>query len=318
MRAAATGIGGRLIVRRRAPAAAEAPSGGAGTDMTFGSPLRATGRLIVYLALTLSLIPVQAAALALGSRLAERLPVFYHRLCCRILGITVVRSGAPSTARPTLFVSNHTSYIDITVLSSAVPVSFVAKAEVAGWPLFGLLAKLQRTVFVDRKRGSTREQRDGLAARLAAGDSLMLFPEGTSDDGNRILPFRSALFSVAENRQGDRAPLVVQPVSLAYTRLDGFPVGYALRPLVAWYGDMSMGAHLWRLAGLGRLTATIEFHAPVTIDEFGSRKALAEHCQRKVANGVARALSGRPAESSTLGGAGLIKSPAMSKPRTGG
>jgi lyso-ornithine lipid O-acyltransferase len=317
MRAAATGIGGRLIVRRRAPAAAEAPSGGAGTDMTFGSPLRATGRLIVYLALTLTLIPVQAAALALGSRLAVRLPVFYHRLCCRILGITVETSGAPSTARPTLFVCNHTSYIDITVLSSAMQISFVAKAEVAGWPLFGLLAKLQRTVFVDRKRGSTMEQRDGIAARLAAGDNLMLFPEGTSDDGNRILPFRSALFSVAENREGDRAPLVVQPVSLAYTRLDGFPIGYAMRPLIAWYGDMAMGGHLWRLAGLGKLTATIMFHPPVTIAAFGSRKALAEHCQRKVARGVAAALSGRPPESSTIIAAGLIKSPAMSKSRMG-
>ena len=269
MRVGATGIGGRLIVRRRAPAAAEPPRR-AGGEMAFGSPLRGAVRLVVYLALTLSLIPVQAALLGLGSRLVERLPVFYHRLCCRILGITVQLSGAPSPARPTLFVCNHTSYIDITVLSSALPVSFVAKAEVAGWPLFGLLAKLQRTVFVDRKRGSTREQRDGIAARLAAGDNLMLFPEGTSDDGNRLLPFRSALFSVAEMREDGRPPLVVQPVSLAYTRLDGFPIGYGLRPLVAWYGDMAMGGHLWRLAGLGKLTATVAFHPPVTIAEFRS------------------------------------------------
>jgi 1-acyl-sn-glycerol-3-phosphate acyltransferase len=317
MRVAATGIGGRLIVRRRAPAA-EAPSRRPGAEMGFGSPLRATLRLIVYLALTLSLIPVQAAALGLGSRLAERLPTFYHRLCCRILGITVERRGVPSTARPTLFVCNHTSYIDITVLSSAMPVSFVAKAEVAGWPLFGLLAKLQRTVFVDRKRGSTLEQRDGISARLAAGDNLMLFPEGTSDDGNRILPFRSALFSVAENRDGSREPLVVQPVSLAYTRLDGFPLGYAMRPLIAWYGDMAMGSHLWRLAGLGKLTATVEFHRAVTIAEFRSRKGLAEHCQRMVASGVAAALAGRPPpESSTILDARLIKSPAMSKPPMG-
>ena len=311
MRAAATGIGGRLIVRRRAPAAAEAPGGSDG-EIGFGSPLRAVVRLVVYLAFTLALIPVQAAALRLGSRLVERLPVFYHRQCCRILGIKVELSGTPSTARPTLFVCNHTSYIDITVLSSAMPISFVAKAEVAGWPLFGLLAKLQRTVFVDRKRGSTMEQRDGIAARLAAGDNLMLFPEGTSDDGNRILPFRSALFSVAEGREAGGEPLVVQPVSLAYTRLDGFPVGYGMRPLIAWYGDMAMGGHLWRLAGLGRLTATIAFHRPVTIAEFRSRKGLAEHCQRTVAAGVAAALAGRTPESSTNVAGGLVKSAAMS------
>ena len=311
MRAAATGIGGRLIVRRRAPAAAEAPGGSDG-EIGFGSPLRAVVRLVVYLAFTLALIPVQAVALRLGSRLVERLPVFYHRLCCRILGIRVECSGTPSTARPTLFVCNHTSYIDITVLSSAMPISFVAKTEVAGWPLFGLLAKLQRTVFVDRKRGSTMEQRDGIAARLAAGDNLMLFPEGTSDDGNRILPFRSALFSVAEGREAGQDPLVVQPVSLAYTRLDGFPVGYGMRPLIAWYGDMAMGGHLWRLAGLGRLTATIAFHRPVTIAEFRSRKGLAEHCQRTVAAGLAAALAGRTPESSTNVEVGLVKSTAMS------
>src|SRR5262249_5701030 len=122
-----------------------------------------------------------------------------------------------------------------------------------------------------------------------------------------------ALFSVAEGRDGQSAPLVVQPVSLAYTRLDGFPVGYGMRPLIAWYGDMAMGGHLWRLAGLGKLTATITFHRPVTIAEFRSRKALAEHCHRTVAAGVAAALAGRVVpETSTKIAAGLVKSPAMS------
>ena len=308
----ASGIGGRLVVRRRAPA----PPKGATRDsvrdeLPLGSPLRGAVRLIAYLGLTLSLIPVQALGLALGRRgLTDRLPVVYHRLCCRIFGLRIEVRGTPSTARPTLFVANHTSYIDVEVLSTVLPVSFVAKAEVAGWPLFGLLAKLQRTVFVDRRRGSTREQRDGIAERLAAGDSLVLFPEGTSNDGNRMLPFRSALFSVAE-RPVEGEPLTVQPVSLAYTRLDGFPLGYAIRPLVAWYGDMAMGGHLWRLVGLGKLTAVLEFHPPVTIAEFRSRKAMAEHCHRLVARGVAAALAGRPGisgESSTNVAGGLVSS----------
>jgi 1-acyl-sn-glycerol-3-phosphate acyltransferase len=232
----------------------------------------------------------------LGLELAERIPIAYHRFCCRLFGLKVERRGRISTARPTLFVANHSSYLDIIVFSSLMPVSFVAKAEVATWPFFGWLAKLQRTVFVDRQRRTTREQRDDIARRLELGDNLMLFPEGTSNDGNRILPFRSALLSVAERRIaspfGER-PLVVQPVSIAYVRLNGFPIGYGLRPLLAWYGDMDLAGHLWHAAGLGCTSVVVEFHAPVTIESFGSRKALAEHCQRVIAVGVASALSGR-------------------------
>lgn len=275
----------------------------------FGSPLRAAFRLALYLGLTLALIPVQAVAVALKSRLAERLPVFYHRLCWRVLGLRVecrgtmsaTGSATGSTIGPTLFVCNHSSYTDITVLGGLIPGCFVAKAEVATWPLFGLLAKLQRTVFIDRRRGSTATQRDDMARRLRAGENLILFPEGTSDDGNRLLPFRSALFSVAERRLegeskeggGTGKPLPVQPVSIVYARLNGVPIGRSLRPFFAWYGDMEMAGHLWRLAGLGKITVVVEFHPVVDLDGFGSRKGLAEHCQRVVAEGMARAITGR-------------------------
>jgi len=265
--------------------------------LSLGSPARAVGRLVLYLGLSGVLLAPQAVAVSLGHRLRESLPLFYHRLCCRILGLEVERRGTMATVRPTLFVCNHVSYLDITVFGAVIPGCFVAKAEVARWPFFGLLAKLQRTVFIDRRRRAARDERDSLSRRLAAGDNLILFPEGTSSDGNRTLPFRSALLSVAEDRPGMFAaagrPLTVQPVSIGYTRLDGAPMGYGLRPFVAWYGDMGLVGHLWRLAGLGRVAVTVEFHPPVTIDEFGSRKALTEHCQRAVAEGVAAAIGGR-------------------------
>ena len=121
---------------------------------------------------------------------------------------------------------------------------------------------------------------------------MILFPEGTSGDGNRVLPFRSALFSAARSQPGEES-LVVQPVSIAYTELDDLPLGRYLRPLCAWYGDMDLAPHLWQLAGLGRLTVVVRFHSPVTLAELGSRKALANHCQAEVARGVAAALTGR-------------------------
>jgi 1-acyl-sn-glycerol-3-phosphate acyltransferase len=268
----------------------------------FGSDLLGARRLVIYLLLTLSLMPVQALLVLLRTRLAERFPVFYHRLCCRLMGIDVATVGEMSTRRPTLFVSNHTSYLDITVLGSVIPGSFVAKTEVAQWPLYGWLAKLQRTVFVERRRQTSHKQRDQLKDRLAAGDNLILFPEGTSNDGNRVLPFRSALLSVAEADAKNR--LLIQPVSVAYVTLNGIPMGHGLRPLVAWYGDMTLGPHLWQFSRLGKITVVVEFHPAVSLVTVGDRKALTRHCSAAVASGVERALTGRaiPPEAGAMGG----------------
>lgn len=264
-------------------------------ELVLGSPWRAAFRAVPYLLWTLLLLPVQAVAAVLGLGLAQRLPVVYHRACCRMLGMHVATRGHQSRHHPTLFVANHSSYLDIMVLGSLIPGSFVAKAEIAGWPFFGTLAKLQRSVFVDRKPHNTHLQRDEMQKRLDAGENLILFPEGTSDDGNTVEPFRSALLSVAERRVGKTGhPLTLQPVSIAYTRLNGVPLGYALRPLVAWYGDMELAPHLGRFLGLGDVEVVVEFHEPVTIEAFGSRKALTDHCYRVVAGGVAAALAGRP------------------------
>jgi 1-acyl-sn-glycerol-3-phosphate acyltransferase len=251
-----------------------------------------SSRISVYLGVTLALIGVQALLLAVKSPLAAEFPRLYHRLCCRILGFRIAARGAPSDRRPTLFVVNHVSYTDITILGALIRGSFVAKSEVARWPLFGVLAKLQRTVFIERRAHRTAAQRGAIASRLAAGDGLILFPEGTSGDGNRVLPFKSALFSAAESAAGE-APVVVQPVSLAYVRLNGVPMGRLYRPFFAWYGDMEMAPHLWTLLGFGIVTVSVEFHEPVLASAFPSRKALAAHCRSVIAEGVARALSGR-------------------------
>ena len=259
----------------------------------MSSTFLATCRLALYLPLTLILIPVQFTALALGLRVATRLPVHYHSLVCRIFGIDRVVGGSISLARPTLFVANHCSYIDIEVLGSIIEGSFIAKREVAKWPFFGMLAKLQRTVFVERNRRHAGIHRDAMAARFEAGDDLILFPEGTSNDGSRVLPFKSALFSLAEIG-GDGGPINVQPVSIAYTHLDGIPLGRHMRPFVAWYGDMDLLPHLWALLGLGRLTVRVDFHRSVTIADFASRKEMADYCQRVVGGGVTAATYARP------------------------
>ena len=257
------------------------------------SRLVALVRLSLMTGFTLPMMALQTLALSLKLGLSHKLPRWYHKQCCRILGIEVVCKGEPSHEHPTIYLANHVSYLDITALGSLIYGCFIAKAEVRSWPLFGWLARMQRTVFVERRRTRTADHRDELLDRMESGDDLILFPEGTSGDGNRVKPFKSALLSVAEYRPKGR-PVRVQSVSIAYTRLDGLPLGRYLRPLFAWYGDMDLAPHLWQMAGMGRLTVEIRFHPPVTVDELGCRKALSDHCQRLSALGVASALTGRP------------------------
>ncbi len=267
---------------------------------------RSAIRLTIYLIFTLLLIPVQALAVGLKWPLRESLPVFYHRTCCKLWGMTIEVRGELAKDRPTLLVSNHVSYLDIPVLSNLGGLSFVAKSEVASWPFFGQLAKLQRTVFVDRRRASAARQRDAISERLASGARLVLFAEGTSNDGNRVLPFKSALFSVAE-RADDERKLTLQSVSIAYTKLNGMPIGRGLRPFFAWYGDMDLGSHLRTFAGLGRTHIVITLHPPTDPRAFPSRRALAQHMYAQVSGGVAASLTGRPLrltdESGPLGSA---------------
>jgi 1-acyl-sn-glycerol-3-phosphate acyltransferase len=127
---------------------------------------------------------------------------------------------------------------------------------------------------------------------LAAGDALILFPEGTSGDGNRVLPFKSALFAAAQHGEGV-PQVVIQPVSLAYTRLDGMPIGRLYRPFFAWYGSVELAPHLWSMVGLGTVEVVVEFHPPTFLQDCGSRKALANYCHARVAGGVAGALFDR-------------------------
>ena len=132
--------------------------------------------------------------------------------------------------------------------------------------------------------------------RIGSGESLILFPEGTSSDGNRVLNFNSTFFSVAENRiQG--VPITVQPIAIAYTGLDGLPLGRSRRPLFAWYGEMDLVSHLWSVLSQSTVTVEIAFLPTVTIETCESRKDLARHCQLMVATCVSDMLSGRPVQS---------------------
>ncbi len=186
-----------------------------------------------------------------------------------------------------MYVANHISWADIPVLGGLVDAAFVAKSEVEGFALVGWLASLARTVYIDRERRlASGDQRNAIAARLAAGQNVILFPEGTTGDGVGILPFKSALFAAVG---GDA---VIQPVTVAYTRLNGMPITRERLPDIAWVGDAELWPHAVAFTALGRVRAELIFHEPLNVADFADRKILSRHCREVIAGGYERLMHG--------------------------
>ena len=153
-------------------------------------------RLIIFLLLTLALLPFQFIIVFFIKNCIYIIPYFYHKLCRRIFGIKIKTFGKVSINSPILLISNHASYLDIIILGSLFKTSFIAKKEISKWPLFGILAKLQNTIFIDRRVSSLKNQENQIIKHLNEKKNLVIFPEGTSSDGNRVLPFKSSLFNI--------------------------------------------------------------------------------------------------------------------------
>jgi 1-acyl-sn-glycerol-3-phosphate acyltransferase len=256
--------------------------------------LRAAAILTGFVLLTLPLMPVQYALMKSGSRFARTLPHWYHRRVCELFGLRLHIDGEVVRTAPVLLVSNHVSWLDIVVLSAVAPVSFVAKSEIDGWPIINLFARLQRTVFVDRnRRTSVRDKAIEIAARLKMGDCLVLFAEGTSGDGNRVLPFKSSLFAAVSDFSGD-SPVVVQTSTLVYTKVHGLPLNRNQRPVIAWYGDMEILDHAWELLKLGPVDVSIRIGAPAALSQFQGRKEIAAYSENVIKHDFIELLTARP------------------------
>jgi 1-acyl-sn-glycerol-3-phosphate acyltransferase len=209
---------------------------------------------------------------------AGAIGVHYYRALCAVLRLHIRVVGEPVHDRAVLFVSNHVSWADILVIGSIAPVAFVAKREVADWPIVGVAARLQRTVFVNRtRRQQTGEAVGEIVKRLASGTSVVLFAEGTSSDGNRVLAFRSALVgAVKEASALAGRGILIQPMSIGYTGQHGIPMGRQHRPLVAWYGDLDFLPHIKDFIARGAVDAVVSYGAPVEADGAADRKAMAK------------------------------------------
>lgn len=233
-------------------------------------------RLFIYGLACVLLIPVQALIVAITKGPAAYIiPRFFHRFNLRLFNIKVTVIGQPAARRHITFISNHLSYLDIEVISAVIDTSFIAKDDVAHWPLFGILAKLQQTVFISRDPRQAEKGRQLFETALNRAMPLVLFAEGTSSNGEKILPFKSTLFDIFLNNQISNQT-VIQPMTLALTHMDGALItAPAQRDRYAYYGDIVLAPHLWAFAKSRGAALTLTFHPPLDRGAHPDRKSLA-------------------------------------------
>ncbi len=235
--------------------------------------------------MTLILLPVQILAIALNWQLCRKIPLFWHRFAVKMIGLKIEVSGELSNRRPLLIVANHISWSDILVLGSIAELSFIAKHEVETIPGASLLAKMQRTVFVVRanKRDAGKQARE-VTHRLLDGDSMVLFAEGTTADGHRILDFKSSLFGAAQYavKEGGAEQVFVQPVSISYTKLHGMPLGRYGRTQSSWDGDRELGPHVMKFLRYAAWDVHVGVGRPIMINQTTRRRDIAKQTRDKI------------------------------------
>ncbi len=260
------------------------------------SRLRICFVLVSIVLVTLVLLPVHLFSLAFGLKLSRRIPRLWHRAACLLLGLRVRVHGSAEKGRPLMIAANHISWKDILVLGSIMDVVFIAKEEVRHWPVFGLLAKLQRSIFV--KREETRKvgkQANEIALRLADGEVVVLFPEGTTSDGNRLMDIKSSLFGAAASAvpHSPNGKVYVQPVTIAYTGIHGMPMGRFHRPIAAWPGDIGLVPHLNGILKTGAIEVDVSFGETVTFDAESNRKRQSALIKDRIRQMLEDSLRGR-------------------------
>jgi len=256
-------------------------------------------RAILIIAVIALFLPIIGLLHAFGSPLKLRFHAAMCWLLIKTINIKIMVKGAPAKEMPMLYVSNHSSYLDILVLWHLIKKPFVAKQEVHEWPVFGWSAKFVDCIFVDRKVSKTGENIEAIKNHFKRGDGLVLFAEGTTSNGNRVLPFKSSMFTLLEYDFGP-GKLFLQPLSIVYTRLNNIPIGIHQRPYFAWYGEMSLVPHLWQLLKFYSVTVAVEFYPSVAAADFKSRKEAADYCYEKISGSVAAALTGRRVDNQAL------------------
>jgi 1-acyl-sn-glycerol-3-phosphate acyltransferase len=238
-------------------------------------------------------VPLQRLARRRGWRLAQRMPPFFAKTLCFLLGLRVVFDGAALGAKPRMIVSNHVSWSDILVFASRETPCFVAKSEVAGWPVLGAFARVQDTVFVNREsRADISRVNAEMAAKMKAGEDVLLYGEGTSSDGEGVLAFKPSHFAAARDLlrlYPEVAAVTIQPAAIAYVSARGKRLDAEGRRALAWFGDADLAPHIWTLLKSAPVDCRVRFGDALAYRNDTDRKAIAletEACVRTLAESL--------------------------------
>ena len=227
-------------------------------------------KISIVLFLSLILIIIKFICDLLIPRISIVIPKFFHKLIVWLINIKIIKEGnIINNGKGILFVSNHLSYLDIPILGSLLSAKFVAKQDISNWLFFGRLAKIGNTIFIKRKKKNIFEQKDIIRNEMDNGFKVILFPEGTTSDGVRVLKFKSSLFSSVEKKN-----YLIQPVVIKYETINGLPLNRWLKPIIAWYGDMELKIHLSDILNLFSISTRVIFLNPVSSKDFKDRKSM--------------------------------------------
>jgi 1-acyl-sn-glycerol-3-phosphate acyltransferase len=243
--------------------------------------LRALAFVLTLAFFALLVAPLQFFARRRGWRICEEIQKIFCRTMNRVIGIEVIAHGALPGAPPRFIAGNHVSWTDILAIASLYPVTFLAKSEVARWPVLGAFARLQGTIFIDRaRRAAIPAANAALARELKAGRDVVVFAEGTSTDGSKLLNYKASHFAMLQAAAEGEPALEISatPIAFVYAPRGGAPrEGFD----VGWHGDMSFLPHLWSLLERGGARCHVLFGAPLRPEHFSDRKTLAKAAEEE-------------------------------------
>ncbi len=253
------------------------------------SDVKAVLKMLLFVLLTLPVVVGQLLVLSVHrGKYAYIIPKLWHKGVCAIFSIRVKIEGTPYKNGQVIYLSNHLSYLDIPVIGGVLTASFVAKADVASWPVFGFLSRLQQTAFISRARQNAKKETNSLAHMMGEEKrNIVVFPEGTSTDGRTVRDFKSSLFSIATGAENPE--MMVQPFTISMILVNGDSIKTQEdRDLYAWHIEMetALQDHLWHFAKSKGAHITLTFHDPILARDYTDRKELAKICHENVLGGL--------------------------------
>ncbi len=230
-------------------------------------------------------VPLQFIIIWLRLPVWNIIPRMFHRLSARFLGLKVEMIGEPDTGKATLVVANHISWIDIIAIGSVADLTFVARQEIKEWPFVGFFSRLQKTIYVNpSQKKAALNATNEMARRMVDGGAVCLFAEGRSDTGTHVMPFRSGLVAAAQTALIDAGAkhVAIQPVTIAYTHLQGLPITRPERTLICWIKSKTIRENVWDILMSGTKNVTVSFGKPMPLAEGSNRKAITQEAENEV------------------------------------